>query len=41
LFRQLRRRAESLGRSHGLHEDRVLHALLGEPVEAARAAEVF
>ncbi len=41
LFRQVRQRAESLGRAHGLHEDRVLHAVLGEPVGAARAAEVF
>ena len=32
---------EALGRAHGLHEDRVVQAVLGEPVGAARAAEVF
>jgi hypothetical protein len=41
LFRQVRRRAESFGRAHRLHEDRVLHAVLGEPVGAGRGAEVF
>jgi hypothetical protein len=41
LFRQIRLRAASRGRAHGFHEERVLHALLGEPVETARAAEVF
>jgi hypothetical protein len=41
LFRLVRRRAESLGRSRGFHEDRVLGALLGEAVGAGRAAEVL
>jgi hypothetical protein len=41
LYRQIRLRAESLGRAHGFHEDRVLHAMLGEPAGTARAAEVF
>ena len=41
LFRQVRRRAESLGRAHGFHEDRVLHAVLGEAAAVGRAAEVF
>jgi hypothetical protein len=42
LFRQVRRRAESLGRANGFHEDRVLHAVLGEALSAVgRAAEVF
>jgi hypothetical protein len=41
LFRQIRLRAESLGRARGFHEDRVLHTVLGEPVGTARAAEVF
>jgi hypothetical protein len=41
LFRQVRRRAESLRRGHGFHEDRVLQAVLGEGAAAARAAEVF
>jgi hypothetical protein len=41
LFRQIRKRAEALGRARsGFHEDRVLHALLGEPVGAPRG-EVF
>ena len=40
LFRQVRERAESLGRAHGFHEDRVLHALLGEAAAVGRAAEV-
>jgi len=38
LFRQIRERAESLGRSCGLHEDQVLRDLTPGPV---RAAEVF
>ena len=37
----VRKRAESLGRAHGFHEDRVLHALLGEAAAVGRAAEVF
>ncbi len=41
LFRQVRRRAESLGRARGLHEDRVLEAVLGEAAAAGRGAEVF
>jgi len=42
LFRLVRKRAESLGRAHGFHEDRVLHAVVGEALPAAgRAAEVF
>ena len=41
LFRQVRKRAESLGRAHGFHESRVLHAVLGEAEAVGRAAEVF
>jgi hypothetical protein len=41
LFRQVRKRAESLGRACGFHEDRVLHAVLGEAMTASRTAEVF
>jgi hypothetical protein len=41
LFRQIRRRAEALGLgTRGLHEDRVIGAVLGEPVGAWRG-EVF
>lgn len=40
LFRLIRERAEPLGRARGFHEDRILHAVLGEPVGAARG-EVF
>jgi hypothetical protein len=40
LFRQIRRRAESLGGAGGFHEDAVLHAVLGEAAVGARAAEV-
>ena len=40
LFRQIRRRAEARGGASSLHEDRVLQALLGEPVGAGRG-EVF
>jgi hypothetical protein len=40
LFRQIRQRAEAFGHARGFHEDRVLHALIGEPVAAARS-EVF
>jgi hypothetical protein len=36
LFRQVRKRAETIGRATGFHEDRVIHALLGEPVGAWR-----
>ena len=36
LFRQIRRRAEAHGGARGFHEDRVLQALLGEPVGAGR-----
>jgi hypothetical protein len=41
LFRAVRRRMEALGRAHGFHEDRVLHAMLGEGAGAVHAAEVF
>lgn len=41
LFRALRRRAQALALPFALHEDRVLHAMLGEPVGAGRAGEVF
>jgi hypothetical protein len=41
LFRQIRRRAESLGRARGFHEDGVLHAVLGEAAVGTWAAEVF
>ena len=41
LFRALRRRAQSLAVPIGLHEDRVIQAVLGEPVGAGRAGEVF
>ncbi len=37
LFRQIRRRAEARGGAHGLHEDQVLQAVLGEPVGAGHA----
>jgi hypothetical protein len=40
LFRQIRRRAEAHGGAHGFHEDRVLSAVLDEPV-GARHGEVF
>jgi hypothetical protein len=36
LFRQIRRRAEAHGGARGFHEERVLSALLGEPVGAGR-----
>jgi hypothetical protein len=41
LFRQIRRRGESLGRRIELHESRVLQAVAGESVEVERTAEVF
>jgi hypothetical protein len=41
LFRQLRTRVESRGRGIGFHEDRVLQAVGGEPVEVGRATEAF
>jgi len=41
LFRQIRERVEARGRTTGLHESRVMQAVLGEPVEAPRTAEVF
>jgi hypothetical protein len=41
LFRAVRRRAEALARWHGLHEDQVLHSVLGDPVGAGRAGEVL
>jgi hypothetical protein len=41
LFRAARRRAQALARPIGLHEDRVILGVLGEPVGAARAGEVF
>jgi hypothetical protein len=41
LFRALRRRAQALGLELPLHESRVVHSMLGEPVGAGRAGEVF
>ena len=41
LFRQIRHRVESRGRSTGLHESRVLQAVTGESVGVGRTAEVF
>jgi hypothetical protein len=41
LFRAARRRAQALALPIGLHEDRVMLGVLGEPVGAARAGEVF
>jgi hypothetical protein len=41
LFRAARRRAQALALPIGLHEDRVILGVLGEPVGAARAGEVF
>ena len=41
LFRKIRERVKAQGRATGLHEDRVLRAVLGEPVESRRAAEVL
>ena len=41
LFRALRRRAQALALPFGLHEDRVIQGMLGEPVGAGRAGEVF
>ena len=41
LFRALRLRAEKLGLELPLHESRVVNSMLGEPVGAGRAAEVF
>jgi hypothetical protein len=41
LYRQVRRRMEALGRGHGFHENRLLQAVLDEPVGAGRAAETF
>jgi hypothetical protein len=41
LFRALRRRAQALSLPLGLHEDRVIQGMLGEPVGAGRAGEVF
>jgi hypothetical protein len=41
LFRALRRRAQALSVPLGLHEDRVIQGMLGEPVGAGRAGEVF
>jgi hypothetical protein len=41
LFRQIRLRAEALGRWTGLHEDQVPKAMLPEPAYAGRAAEIF
>jgi hypothetical protein len=41
LFRALRRRAQALALPLDLHEDHVVQALLGEPVAAGRAGEVF
>jgi hypothetical protein len=40
LFRQIRERAERLGRAPGFHEDRVLQSVLGEPVGTGRG-ELF
>jgi hypothetical protein len=41
LFRQIRLRAEALGRWTGFHEDQVLRAMGLEPAGIGRAAEVF
>jgi hypothetical protein len=41
LFRALRLRAQALGVPIDLHEDRVIHGSLGEPVGAGRAGKVF
>ena len=41
LFRAMRRRAEALAAPFPLHESRVVESLLGEPVGAGRASEVF
>ena len=41
LFRALRRRAEALSIPLGLHEDRVLQSVEGEPVGTVRAGEVL
>jgi hypothetical protein len=41
LFRSLRRRAEALGTPFPLHESSVVQSMLGEPVGAGRASEVF
>lgn len=41
LFRQIRLRAEAVGRRAGLHEDDVLRAVLGEGAAVARGAEVL
>jgi hypothetical protein len=41
LFRAARWRAQALALPIGLHEDRVMLGVLGEPVGAARAGEVF
>jgi hypothetical protein len=41
LFRALRRRAEALSIPLGLHEDRVLQSVEGEPVGTVRADEVL
>lgn len=41
LFREIRRRAESIGAGTELHESRVLQAVGGESVSVGRTAEVF
>jgi hypothetical protein len=41
LFRAVRRRAQALGQPIFVHEDRVIQAMLGEPVSAGRAGEVL
>ncbi|HSD66050.1 MAG TPA: hypothetical protein VLF95_05080, partial [Vicinamibacteria bacterium] len=41
LYRQIRLRAESLGRATAFHEDRVPRAALGEAAGTPRAVEVF
>jgi hypothetical protein len=41
LFREIRSRVEARGRGTGLHEDRVLQAVVGEPVAVGRTAETF
>jgi len=41
LFRAVRKRAQQLALPFAVHEDRVIHALLGEPVGAGRAGEVL
>jgi len=41
LFRQIRRRVESMGRGTGFHEDRVIQTVAGESAVVGRTAEAF